>query len=692
VDSSTETKALSKAGPRLKVIEGSEGEKSVSGLLRLLASNTFNLFQPGTYENYIWTHNAHVWVYRCTRVLVNAALRVRPKQVREYVQNGIEKQEPLPYDHPAVTILQNPNFDDTAAKLIEKIIVSWNLTGIYYLAYEPGVHELHHLRSDRVTINPDPRKYIRDFTYTIGGESTTFPRDVVVFDKYYNPNNDYYGLSPLQAAANSINSHMRAQNWNLNYFKNSAIPAGLLTTDYHFENQEQLDLYKKHWQQLYGGYEKAGSVAVLGDGLKYDAVTPTHSDMDFVGLLDKTRDEIFAAFSVPRIFANASEAENYSNLQGYLRMLWYGKLIPDFIQIGQTFDKYLNQRFAEPGERIRTLFDYSNVEELKEDVVKEAEASRVLVTSFQRTVNEARERRGESPVAWGDDAFGPMSMIRGDQVGEILDGKIPATNERPQKAITHKSMLKDREGRMRHWMKTKAIIDDNERKLIRVLIAIFSDWQEEILSKLGASKAAEKTIDVETVLFDLGGAKEVLGRAGGPILKDSAEKGGRRVLSTINSSVSFDINDPVVAEFLRAAEQRFKTEIAEGHWERMKDSLSEGIRNGENSKQLADRVRENMDREISNAPTVARTEINPAYQEGQLEGMRQSGVVRKKEWLSAFTANSRDTHLAADGQQVGLDDYFEVGGEPLRHPGDPSGSASNIINCLCDMLSVLEGE
>ena len=663
--------------------------------MRLLASNSLGLFQPGTYENYIWTHNAHVWVYRCTRVLVNAAIRVRPKQVREYVQNKIEKQEPLPYDHPAVTILQNPNFDDTAAKLIEKIIVSWNLTGIYYLAYEPTVHELHHLRSDRVTINPDPRKYIRDFTYSVWGESTTFPRDAIVYDKYYNPNNDYYGLSPLQAATNSINSHMRAQKWNLNYFINSAIPAGLLTTDYHFENQDQLDLYKKHWQQLYGGYEKAGSIAVLGDGLKYDAVTPSHSDMNFTELLDKSRDEIFAAFSVPRIFANASEAENYSNLQGYLRMLWYGKLIPDFIQIGQALDKYLNPRFAEKGERIRTLFDYSAVEELREDIVKEAEASRVLVTSFQRTPNQARERRGEPPAEGGDVLLGPLSMCRLDQIGAVLDGRTPATGERPQKpqkAIVHKSILKSREERIRHWMKTKSIVEDNERKMIRVLVAIFSDWKEEMLAKLGASKVVEKTIDVETILFDVETGKEMLTRSGGPILEDSVEKGGKRVLAKIDSSVSFDITDPRVEEIMQSAKQRFAEEIAGPHWERMKASLSEGIHNGENSRQLAERVRETMGHEINNAPTVARTEINPAYQEGQLEGMRQSGVVIGKEWLAAFTANSRDDHLSADGQKVALDDYFVVGGEPLRYPGDPSGSASNIINCLCDELPVLEGE
>jgi len=693
----TEVQHTDNPNAPVKIIRGGEEGKSVSNLLRLLAGNTFDLFQPDSYEGYVWKHNTHVWVYCCIRVLVDAATRVEPLQYREYVQGGVLKQEPLPYDHPAVTILQNPNLDDTIADLIEKIIVSWNLAGIYYLAYEPTVHELWHLRSDRVTINPDPKTFIKDFTYEIGGQKTTFPRDAIIYDKFYNPNNDYYGLSPLQAAKNSINSHMRAQKWNLHYFENSAIPAGLLESDYHFENQDQLDLYKKQWQELYGGYKKAGSIAVVGDGLEYKPITPTHTDMGYSDLLATSRDEIFSAFGVPKIYANAAEAENYSNLKEYERMLWRRKMIPMLIKVEQTFNKYLNQRFATRGEFIRTKFDLSQVEALHDDILKEAEAARVLGTCGQLKINEARQRRGDPPVPWGDTSLVPMSLVRGDQIGEIIEGKIPATNETPKKTV-FKSILKSHEERFRHWAKTKAIVGDNERKMIRVLTAIFTDWQEEILAKLGVRKALEekikaleeKTIDVDSILFDVEGAKVMLERAGGPLLEDSIAKGGKRVLSSINSSVSFDLHDPRVEELLQAAKQRFKNEIAEGHWLRMKDSLSEGIRDGESSQQLAQRVRDTMGHEINNAPTVARSEINPRYQEGQREGMRQSGVVKKKEWLSAFSESSRDEHLAADGQQVGLDDSFEVGGEPLQYPGDPSGSASNIINCICDMLAVLE--
>ena len=41
---------------------------------------------------------------------------------------------------------------------------------------------------------------------------------------------------------------------------------------------------------------------------------------------------------------------------------------------------------------------------------------------------------------------------------------------------------------------------------------------------------------------------------------------------------------------------------------------------------------------------------------------------------------TRHTHAAADGQKVRKGQSFNVGGESLKYPGDPAGSAGNTIN------------
>jgi hypothetical protein len=55
----------------------------------------------------------------------------------------------------------------------------------------------------------------------------------------------------------------------------------------------------------------------------------------------------------------------------------------------------------------------------------------------------------------------------------------------------------------------------------------------------------------------------------------------------------------------------------------------------------------------------------------------------KKVWISDQGESARDEHMDANGQAVALSENFSVGGESLEYPGDPGGSAENIINCKC---------
>ena len=76
-----------------------------------------------------------------------------------------------------------------------------------------------------------------------------------------------------------------------------------------------------------------------------------------------------------------------------------------------------------------------------------------------------------------------------------------------------------------------------------------------------------------------------------------------------------------------------------------------------------------------------------------LETAKETGVVTGKEWVSGSDDRVRDgefDHLEADGQQVLLNEPFIVSGEELMFPGDPSGSAGNVINCRCAQVFLVD--
>ena len=90
------------------------------------------------------------------------------------------------------------------------------------------------------------------------------------------------------------------------------------------------------------------------------------------------------------------------------------------------------------------------------------------------------------------------------------------------------------------------------------------------------------------------------------------------------------------------------------------------------------------------AHIIARTETHTAANFGAQTAAELTGLDMKREWVSASDERTRDTseadHVEANGQIVGMQEPFTVSGEKLMFPGDPSGSASNIINCRCSVV------
>lgn len=61
-------------------------------------------------------------------------------------------------------------------------------------------------------------------------------------------------------------------------------------------------------------------------------------------------------------------------------------------------------------------------------------------------------------------------------------------------------------------------------------------------------------------------------------------------------------------------------------------------------------------------------------------------------WLATLDGRTRPTHWAVWGSRVPLGTAFTVGGEQLRFPGDPAGSAKETKNCRCRLGILAKGE
>lgn len=85
---------------------------------------------------------------------------------------------------------------------------------------------------------------------------------------------------------------------------------------------------------------------------------------------------------------------------------------------------------------------------------------------------------------------------------------------------------------------------------------------------------------------------------------------------------------------------------------------------------------------------IARTETTRASSVGS-QALFKGWGAQGKEWLTAMDGRQRDTHGAANGQIVPIDEPFKVGGYDMMHPGDPNAPAEEVCSCRCSIAPIL---
>jgi hypothetical protein len=116
--------------------------------------------------------------------------------------------------------------------------------------------------------------------------------------------------------------------------------------------------------------------------------------------------------------------------------------------------------------------------------------------------------------------------------------------------------------------------------------------------------------------------------------------------------------------------------------------IEKGIRDSKSYVEIANNIRKLSPLISKNrAAMIAITETHTAFNKSTFESIESTNVkMESKEWMNAGderVRNKRFNHVRAQGETVKMDEYFQNTGGPLLYPGDPMGSAGNIIRCRC---------
>lgn len=579
------------------------------------------------------------------------------------------------------------------------------------------------------------------YEYRVGTRSENFSVDEVIYIRKPSPQNPLRGFSPLFAASLEIDADMAAAIWNKHVLENSAEPGGVLTTDGALDDV-QFEKVKNLWQERYAGPTNAGRTAILEGGLKFEKISQTQQELDFIESRKFNRDSILTMLGVPKALVIADDV-NRANAETAERVFAKETVEPIMRLIIDQLNEFLVNQF---GENLWLDFE-SPVSQDREAFRLEAQAG----TNLWLTVNETREMINKAPLEGGDVLYMPLALV--PTIGEGADQELEA-----KRLVTHIVKLKKSEGNFLNTKKkrikqailaktykqrkvidfvTKRIHDEvlrikngkirvkikykeeegsdltieiaTERKMYlkklsdrtksfkRVLKKYFNVQEKLVLENL--KKAGEpkdlkgKEIEIkgwiDRILFDRKKQIAILVGISTSLYSDNIEEGAEDIAGLLGTSLIDIVGNAAAAEFLASKPIKFAEEVNDTTLQQLRDQLSEGVNNAESVGELGNRIASVFDTARSfRTETIARTEVGSALNFGRNEEMSEQGV-EKKMWLAVFN-NTRDDHAEASSQVVKINESFEVGGEKLEYPQDPSGSPGNIINCQCSVSPVLD--
>ena len=349
-------------------------------------------------------------VFRCVNEIAHGA-----SAVDLCVYQGDVKLD----SHPLISLLQRPNPQFAGNEYFQALYSFLLLSGNSYAVYSlvnGQPRELHLLRPDRVKIEPGKTHIPKAFEYIIDGrvvnryevDSETGISDVKHF-KMWNPLNDYYGLSPIQAASFDIDQHNMAAKHNLSLLMNGARPSGAVIFKPKDESGMSLQLSDSQRQQLmsalnmrFSGSHNAGRPMLLEGDFDWKEMGLSPKDMDFLELKNMSARDIALCFGVPSQLVGVPDSQTYNNVSEARLALYEDTIIPLLRRVESDLNEWLAPRF---GEDISIRYDIDSIPAMAERRKKTYENVVTAVREGIISRNEARERLGYEPIEGGDDVY-----------------------------------------------------------------------------------------------------------------------------------------------------------------------------------------------------------------------------------------------------------------------------------------------
>lgn len=298
-------------------------------------------------------------VYGCVSGIASDIAKLRIKLTQD---NGDGIWKEVTSDSPFLTVLRKPNHYQNRIQLLESWISSKLLSGNTYALKK---------RDNRNVVNAlyvlDPRRVYplvavdggvyydlqQDFLSDLP-EHVVVPATEIIHDRTATFAHPLVGIPPMYACAISGTLANRISGHSTTFFDNRSMPGGVLTAPGRI-NDETAKRLKEQFEKNFSG-DKVGRLAVLGDGLKFEAMQATAEASQLAEQLKLTVEDIARAFHYP-LFKLGGPLPAYASNVEALIVTYYTDCLQILIE---SLELCLDEGLALPA-RYGTELDLDNL-------------------------------------------------------------------------------------------------------------------------------------------------------------------------------------------------------------------------------------------------------------------------------------------------------------------------------------------
>lgn len=548
-----------------------------------------------------------------------------------------------------------------------------------------------------------------------GGKQHVLLPEQVVQCKYWNPYNQWRGMAEMDSCGDAAEADFLAAKYNLNLMRNNGdqgpyiiAKSGIPDDGQRAQIVEQLRQKKE--LSLRGIFKP---LFLTGDISVEDAKAQV-PDANFAVIRAANQEEIFLAFGVPPSMAHKMASYSIGSASDWY-MLLMETCVPTGAKLASAIAKVATRQL---GRAMYAAFDWDE-HPVMQAVRRERMDSMEKLWSKGMPMEGINDylRLGLPEFEGWDVGYLPFSVSAVGSAAPENDAAfaeaptdLPAENAENAEAETEPAIAemfrvlgKNDFQRARPEKEVAAWRDQmgKRRKTVKSFQGAFNrellKARAEVLRKLerASQRRSHEAPLQETkaaaadFLFDLADFRKGLLASMRKVAAAALQESGQQLFAEIGKDDPFSFPPSEVLDFLRGRENKISG-VAQNVFDDIKGTIKTGLDEGKPTAEIAGDLRarfNGMSRERS--MTIALTETSAAYGSGRQKAMTTAGV-KYKRWLTSGNPNVRPAHAAANNKVVGIDEAYDVGGEPLMYPGDPDGSPENVINCHCVSIAILE--